>query len=360
MAVKIDLTDAFEPGGAEVLADSAVRRMFEYVADGHVDAEGDVTLQLISSIFTTVGLIPNFSKQSVETKLDYDAKQVTEEEAKEKPKYQSMKWTDEGVFSRTGIVTPDGRKFKGINSTEQIKRKLQGASDYMSGSVAWAKTGTEQALKNLASMSGTQLKKLTENKDEILLVDAPEEQLPSVEVAQPSPVQPLNSIGGFFTSAYSSFNNTVNGAVSMVADKLTSVGEVPIVMAQDTSVPSPDDDEEQIIDNSSTNQTSAIPLSRCDQIDKYGYRLGTLQEVFEYGLDEVPQTEEEKLVTQHLYYPSAVYDYLNDVFVAKEEQVNVQDLNHQVKLLTSTLVEMKSLIEKQQQEIVELRSKLNV
>jgi hypothetical protein len=373
LAAKADFIDYFEPGGAEVLADSAVRRMFEYIADGHVDSDGDLTTQLSNAIFSSSGLIPNFIKQKIETQQDYETKERLKEENKENKEnkekkeqeiFVGMKWTDEGIFTRSGIVTPDGKLWRGINSTEAIKRKLQDVSEYMNNSVAWVKTGSEQALKRMANMSGTQLKKLTEGKESVtVVVDQPEEQLPTVEVASASTTQ-ATTITSSITDFFSRTVNSVNATVTMVADKLTSVGDSTQQQDQEEQDQQKEEQNQEaiLLKEGSTSGVGVITLSRCDQIEKYGYRLGTMQEVYEYNLEEVPQTEEEIEVTRIKYYvdPPVMYDYITESFLGmNESNVDVGHLSKLVAEMYQLLDKQRIESDKQRMEIDELRSQLN-
>jgi hypothetical protein len=390
LVAKADFTDFFEYGGAEELADSAVRRMFEYIADGHIDAQGDLSQQLATAVFNSSGLMP-FSKQKIETRSDFETKELIRQkkEKKEKlteeeEKFKGMNWNDEGIFTRSGIVTPDGRLYRGTNSADQIKKKLNDVSEYMNNSVAWAKSGSEQALKRMATMSGTQLKKIAGVKSEenlAVVVDAPSEDLPKVEdkIEPPKGTPSIaSSISGFFSRTVTTLNTTVSTTVNQIADKLTAVGDSealplnPTIEAEEKQDEHNNDhvvleDTAKITSESNAGPTSGaniIILSRCDQIEKYGYRLGTPHEVMQYELVEVPQTEEEREKTRIKYYmdPPVVYDYEKETFTGvsvPKIPIDIVQLNDIVGEMYQQMLDMKTVIAEQKLEIEELKSKLN-
>jgi thioesterase domain-containing protein len=96
----------------------------------------------------------------------------------------------------------------------------------------------------------------------------------------------------------------------------------------------------------------------CNHTQKYGYRLGTVEEANALGLIDIPQTEEQlEKNKQKYYFQTSAYDYENESFFEKE--VNLQDeieklRQEMMQMFTDTVADMKKTIQKQQEEIQEL------
>ncbi|KAL0479634.1 matK [Acrasis kona] len=385
LKVRADFADKYEPGGIEILADSAVRRMFEFIADGQIDRDGDIVSQLASAVFKSAGVMP-FKKRVVETRIDFETKQIIskKKEAKEEltqgeKDFKEMGWNDEGIFTRTGIVTPDGSLYVGENTVESIKKKLQEVTDYMNDSVTWAKQGGEAAMKSVANSSAAQLRKLANKNGTVSVeVEAPSsndnhvddsiitvEPMPSSDIVTDSDVATTTTtsdvvtnnpevgigdqISSFFTRTAKTVSDTVSNTVTQVADKLSSNSE---------------EERKPITAPASPGGTRVITLSLCDLIEKYGYRLGTLQEALEYGLTEVKQSEHEKEETRLYYYvnPPVVYDYERETFVGDEKNgdgnVDIRHMSFLIQQMNTEMLKMKTRIENQDLLIDDLKSRL--
>jgi hypothetical protein len=294
---KLDLADSQALGGAEELAESAVKRIFNFVINGgleesdiwHLESSLDDTMDMkilphrfMEVVFLSTGKLwsiprivnrvkwsgQNMNKrgeeQSKENKEDHTAKKPHHEKIpsqtiakiimKElenlppdvqvlKPSLlKSLRWSDNGIFGKTGIVTPEGRLYRNQKQDD----------------------GT---LDNAITQRIMAVSKSIKNKNN-----------------------------------KKSLNN---------------------------------------------NFLSLPPMNLCDYVEKYGYRSGTQEEAIRYGLVEVAQSHEEIRRTQKQYYSlcdesaheSILYDYEKQSFTGPTKQELIEQELQWLRLQVISLYE---------------------
>jgi hypothetical protein len=407
LASKVSFAESYKLGGAEILANTAATRVFDFIADGKIDLERDVVQQLVDSVFNTTT-----KRKSVETQ---EERQVKERKKAEKKKKSDNKdadeadenkdiennteivhksWSDEGVFCRSGIVTPDGKLFVSAGLSEYIQSKvdvyvpqienkintvvnskalakLETTVGSITKSDAYAKVDSfsRSAMKAVGSI---QLGRKSPKTEDLPTPSETSENSPGTMGSVANTVDNLGKsaikkLGLKFgkksiTSSIPASTGSAEAVDSQIAQEEASATVPSDMIAPTTteniiSLTAGTNEEDQPVDaDAGTNINYLLKL--CSKATKYGYRLGTEQEAVELGLMEVFQTQEEILATKNKYFldRSFIYDYDKKIYVDPDDTVeeDLIQMHSKYNKMYEQMQAMQEMINKQGEMIEKL------
>lgn len=283
--------------GAQQLAESAVERVYEAIANEKVEEPSAAAL--LDCIFLAPVLDSSIfgkDKKNVETKIAYS---------------EDGFWNDDGILSRTGIVTPEGRLYENAYRSN-IKDVLKDSS--------------------LLSKGWNETKKFMNS---------------SVSIVQRDSIHGIKNAHNTVTSTF----NKIRDDSIRLWSRTGLVKEISSEITKESCV-----EQELCDENNQESEHKRKNYSKlCNHPHKYGYRLGTVEEAEALKLIDLPQTEEQMAKMRQRYYISMnAYDYEAQSFSATADD-EIEMLKNEIaemkKLFTTSIEKMQKLIEEQKQEI---------